>query len=62
MKYTLEIITAHNGTEVLSIRSTEYIRTEFDEIRDAWREQQKQLKHKAKANNANWLKRLLNIA
>lgn len=60
-KYTLEIITAHNGTEILSIRSTEYIRTEFDEIRDAWREQQRK-RNKPKANNINLLKRILRIA
>ena len=59
-KYTLEIITAHNGMEIVSIRSTEYIRTEFDEIRDAWREQQK--KQKRKANNINLIKKILKIA
>lgn len=59
-KYTLEIITAHNGTEIVSVKSTEYIRTEFDEIRDAWREQQKQ--NKQKSNNINLLKRILKIA
>lgn len=58
-KYTLEIITAHNGIEVISVKSTEYIRTEFDEIRDAWREQQKQ---KPKANNINLIKKILRIA
>ena len=56
----MEIITAHNGMEIVSIRSTEYIRTEFDEIRDAWREQQKQ--NKQKANNINLFKKLLRIA
>lgn len=56
----MEIITAHNGMEIVSIRSTEYIRTEFDEIRDAWRKQQKQ--NKQKANNINLLKRILKIA
>ena len=59
-RYIMEIITAHNGMEIISIRSTEYIRTEFDEIRDAWREQQKQ--NKQKANNINPLKRILKIA
>ena len=59
-KYTLEIITAHNGIEVISVKSTEYIRTEFDEIRDAWKEQQKQ--NKRKVNNINPLKRILKIA
>ena len=56
----MEIITAHNGMEIVSIRSTEYIRTEFDEIRDAWREQQR--KQKRKANNINLIKKILKIA
>ena len=56
----MEIITAHNGMEIVSIRSTEYIRTEFDEIRDAWREQQR--KQKRKVNNINLIKKILKIA
>ena len=59
-RYIMEIITAHNGMEIVSIRSAEYIRTEFDEIRDAWREQQR--KQKRKANNINLIKKILKIA
>ena len=59
-RYIMEIITAHNGMEIVSIRSTEYIRTEFDEIRDAWREQQR--KQKRKVNNINPIKKILKIA
>ena len=43
-KYTMEIITAHNGAEVISIRPTQYIRTELDEIKDAYKEQVRKIK------------------
>ena len=39
-KYTLNVITAHNGVEVLSITPTTYVHTVFDDIIADWRKQQ----------------------
>lgn len=39
-KFTLNIITAHNGVEVLSLTPTEYVHTKFDDIMADWRRQQ----------------------
>ena len=39
-KYKLSIITAHNGTEVLSLVPTTYVHTIFDDIIADWRRQQ----------------------
>ena len=45
MKYKLNIITAHNGVEVISLTPTEYIHTKFDDIIADWRRQRaKELK------------------
>lgn len=39
-KYKLNIITAHNGVEVLSLTPTTYVHTIFDDIIADWRRQQ----------------------
>ena len=39
-KFTLNIITAHNGVEVISLTPTEYVHTKFDDIMADWRRQQ----------------------
>lgn len=39
-KYQVQLITAHNGVEVLIATNTSYIHTEFDDIIAAWREQE----------------------
>ena len=39
-RYTLNIITAYNGVEVISLTPTEYIHTKFDDIIADWRKQQ----------------------
>lgn len=39
-KYQVQLITAHNGVEVLIATNTAYIHTEFDDIIAAWREQE----------------------
>lgn len=36
----MEVITAHNGVEVISVRKTDYIHTECDKVIAAWREQE----------------------
>ena len=39
-RFTLNIITAHNGVEVLSLTPNEYVHTKFDDIVADWRKQQ----------------------
>lgn len=39
-KYKLNIITAHNGVEVLSLTPTTYVHTIYDDIIADWRRQQ----------------------
>ena len=41
-KIQMEVITAHNGAEVIIFHRTEYVHTEFDRIRSEWREQELQ--------------------
>lgn len=45
-RYSVQLITAHNGVEVLIAANTAYVHTEFDDIISAWREQE----NKRKAN------------
>jgi hypothetical protein len=40
-KCNIEIVTAHNGAEVIILRKTEYIHTKLDDIRSDWREQER---------------------
>jgi hypothetical protein len=39
-KFTLNIITAYNGVEVISLTPSEYVHTKFDDIIADWRRQQ----------------------
>ena len=39
-KYTLNVITAYNGVEVISLTPSEYVHTKFDDIVADWRRQQ----------------------
>lgn len=39
-KYKLNIITAYNGVEVISLTPTTYVHTVFDDIIADWRRQQ----------------------
>ena len=39
-KIQMEVVTAHNGAEVIIFHRTDYVHTEFDKIRSEWREQE----------------------
>lgn len=39
-KYAMEVIIAHNGVEVISVKDTSYAYTECDKVMAAWREQE----------------------
>lgn len=49
-KYQVELITAHNGAEVLIATNTAYFHTEFDDIISAWREQKRKQRIKDNSN------------
>lgn len=49
-KYQVELITAHNGAEVLITTNTAYFHTEFDDIISAWREQERKRRTQDRSN------------
>lgn len=48
-KYAMEVIIAHNGAEVISVKNTSYAYTECDKVMAAWREQEYKRKRVGKA-------------
>lgn len=52
-KYQVELITAHNGAEVLIATNTAYFHTEFDDVISAWKEQERKQKMQ---NDSNGIK------
>lgn len=51
-KYKMEIIAAHNGAEVIHIKSTEYVHTKYDKIMSDWRNQERIKRQKAKKSKS----------
>lgn len=45
----MEVIIAHNGVEVISVKNTSYAFTECDKVIAAWREQEYKRKRAGKA-------------
>lgn len=45
----MEVIVAHNGVEVVSVKNTSYAYTECDKVMAAWREQEYKRKRVGKA-------------
>ena len=48
----MEIITAHNGAEVIHIISTEYVHTNYHKIMSDWRNQERIKRQKAKKSKS----------
>lgn len=44
----MEVIIAHNGVEVISVKNTNYAYTECDKVMAAWREQEYKRKRAGK--------------
>lgn len=58
-KYNVQLITAHNGVEVLIVEDTAYKHTIFDDIMADWREQERKNGMKKKWKFLHIVKNLL---